>query len=270
MRKTLQVLAFLFILQIQGYSQGNEPGEIVTDRPDQTESADILQPGYFQLEGGFTYMNVVWTFPNSDIKLDYNTYTSGGLIRIGVFPGAELRIGPSFLYQKFKISDQGPVSSQYIDASGFLPLELGTKIKLTDESKYIPAAAFLFSASIPAISSGDYDDFVSTAEFRIALSKTLTDRFSLGVNLGAEYGGFDNAIGLYTLSLSGEIYKNLGGFVEVYGNFADGWEPSHYVDGGLTYRIMKNLQIDFSAGTLYSDDTSDFFIGGGISVRLPR
>lgn len=270
MRKTLLVLTILFMCQIEVYSQGNDPGDIVTDRPDQTESADILQPGYFQLEGGFTYMNATWTFPDNDIKLDYNSYTSGGLIRIGVFKSAELRIGPTFLYDKIKLSSQGSVNTQEGESSGFLPLQLGTKIKLIEESKYMPSTAFLFTASIPAISSGDYDNFVSTAEFRVLLSKTLTDRFSLGMNLGAEYGGSDHAVGLYTLSLAGEIYKNLGGFIEVYGNLADGSEPLHYVDGGLTYRIMKNLQIDLSAGTLYSDEISDFFIGGGISVRLPR
>ena len=72
------------------------------------------------------------------------------------------------------------------------------------------------------------------------------------------------------MSFSGEIYKQLGGFIELYGYFSEGYEPNHFIDGGLTYRILNNLQVDLSAGTQYSDDVSDFFIGGGLSVRLPR
>ena len=275
MRKTLLALAFLFAFQVQGYSQSNDPGDIVTDRPDQTESADILQPGYYQFEVGINYER------KSEDRIFYSgihtiteKYTTApALLRIGVFENFEFRIATVYTYNTRKIDyPPGVISTGTSSPSaGYLPLELGTKIKMTDESQYIPKTAFLFSASIPEIASGDFDNNGSTAEFRVLLSKTLSERFSLGMNLGAEYGGSsDNAVGLYTLSLAGEIHKNLGGFVEVYGNFADGSEPFHYVDGGLTYKIMKNLQIDFSAGTLYSDDISDFFIGGGISVRLPR
>ena len=275
MRITLLVLAILFMYQIQVYSQGNEPGEIVTDRPDQTESADILLPGYYQFEGGVNYERKsedrIFFFGVSTLTEQYTTVPA--LLRIGVFENFELRIATIYTYDTYKSYYPAGVISTFstYTSYGFLPLELGTKIKLTDESKYIPKSAFLFTVNIPEIAGPAYDNNGSTAEFRVALSKTLSERFSVGMNLGAEYGGSnDNAVGLYTLSLAGEIYKNLGGFVEVYGNFADGSEPYHYVDGGLTYKILKNLQIDFSAGTLYSDEISDFFIGGGISVRLPR
>lgn len=275
MRKFLLLAICIFCFQSESYSQDKDPGDITTDRPDQTESADILQPGYFQFEAGINYAR------SSEDRIFYfgihtNTEkvtTFPSLLRIGVFENFELRISAVYTYNT-SIIDYPPgvisttASSTYY---GYQPLEIGTKIKLSDESQYIPNAAFLFKANIPQIAGSAFDNDGSIAEFRLALSKTLSDRISLGMNLGAEYGGYmDNARGLYTLSLSGEIYEKLGGFMEVYGNFADGSEPSHSVDGGLTYRILRNLQIDFSAGTQYNDNASDFFIGGGISLRLPR
>ncbi|MCB0723869.1 MAG: transporter [Ignavibacteriae bacterium] len=270
MRGLILSISVLLLAQISLFAQANNPGDILPDRPDQTESPDILQPGFVQIEGGYTYTHIKY-IPDDFIKFTFSVNEVGTLIRIGIFPSAELRIEPEYQSIKSTISFQNPVFDYRNEVSGFIPLRLGTKIKITDEDKYIPATAFLFKASIPEIASNDFQDELSTAEFRVALSKTLSERFSLGVNLGAEYGTYSNSTsGLYTMSFSGEIYKQLGGFIELYGYFSEGYEPNHFIDGGLTYRILNNLQVDLSAGTQYSDDVSDFFIGGGLSVRLPR
>jgi hypothetical protein len=45
---------------------------------------------------------------------------------------------------------------------------------------------------------------------------------------------------------------------------------SSSLDGGLTYRVRPNLQLDGFAGTGLSGDAPDWFAGLGISFRLPR
>jgi|GEM_PF-3970089 len=38
-------------------------------------------------------------------------------------------------------------------------------------------------------------------------------------------------------------------FLEYFGFFAPATAPLHNIDGGLTYLLMSNLQLDVSAGT---------------------
>ena len=64
------------------YSQTNDNPEIITDRPDQTESANTVPKNTLQLETGFIMEQ------NGDIKnYAYNT----SLLRYGLFDNFELR-----------------------------------------------------------------------------------------------------------------------------------------------------------------------------------
>ena len=62
--------------------------DLLTDRPDQTESAIVIKPGFFQLEFG-------WTFTQDD-EAGTETETvevPGTLLRIGLMDRVELRLG---------------------------------------------------------------------------------------------------------------------------------------------------------------------------------
>lgn len=268
MRKFLIVICLLLVST--AYSQS--PGDIVTDRPDQTESTDILQPGYVQVESGVMYEK----YSRDDIiitKLEQSITTVSGLIRIGVFPSMELRIAPEYSIYKSKVTFLDPVEYPYEPfenkVDGFTPLTIGTKIKIIGESEKIPAMSFLFHVDLPDVASKNFKGGFSTPEVRLAISKELDNRFSLGVNAGAIFDmGSRQTMGLYTIALGADIVGELGGFFEFYGFFAD--DSHHFLDGGLTYKFMKNLQADVSAGVGLTEYTSDYFISGGLSVRLPR
>jgi hypothetical protein len=273
MRKTL----ILLLLFISGYVYAQEPqvgyiiqppDDIGTDRPDQTESTDILQPGYVQIETGVEFSKYTLDFPMFSTAT-INQTSFPGLIRIGVFPNMELRIAPEYYIQEDKIDILNSNLSFTNRISGFLPLSLGTKIKIVDESKYIPAMSFLFHVDIPKLASENLKAENPTPEVRFAFSKTLSDRFSFGVNLGASFSiDYEQTVGIYTASLAADLIEKLGGFIELYGFMAD--HTSAHIDGGFTYRILKNLQVDLYAGTGLTEDTPDFTFGGGLSVRLPR
>lgn len=48
----------------------------------------------------------------------------------------------------------------------------------------------------------------------------------------------------------------------------DAARTEHYFDGGVTYRVTNDLQLDVRAGTGLNDAAADVFGGGGAVVRF--
>jgi hypothetical protein len=79
------LLIFLFIINVKIFSQ-----EIITDRPDITESAVTVPRGDFQIENGFLFENQ--SLEEKGIKSNIHNYTiSSTLFRIGLLSKFELR-----------------------------------------------------------------------------------------------------------------------------------------------------------------------------------
>ena len=91
----------------------------------------------------------------------------------------------------------------------------------------------------------------------------------LGYNLGAEWDGETaNPTYIYTLTSGLSIYKSLSGFVEVYGFIPMNAISNHRIDGGFTYLIGNDLQLDISGGIGTSSLAPRYFISGGVSYRF--
>ncbi|MBI2071420.1 MAG: transporter [Gemmatimonadetes bacterium] len=59
-------------------------------------------------------------------------------------------------------------------------------------------------------------------------------------------------------------------FAETFGSLPAGdGDAGHHVDGGFTFLVRDNLQLDLSFGRGIAG-ASDWFVGAGVSVRLPR
>ena len=228
--------------------------DLVTDRPDATESSSVLQPGYVQAELG-------WLFTDSGDAENHELPQT--LIRMGVVDRVELRLGWSGY-----IDADPPEEGDGVGAG-----ELGTKIYLAEERGVFPEAALLAAVSVPwgedDVSSNEMDP-----SFRFVFSHTLSDAFSLGCNLGAEWTTEDDStLGsfVYTVALGVGLSRSLGAYVEFFGDVglsAPG--TAHSFDGGLTYAVRDNLQLDVLAGVGLSDDADDWFAGTGVSYRLPN
>jgi hypothetical protein len=48
---------------------------------------------------------------------------------------------------------------------------------------------------------------------------------------------------------------------------ADGIGPEHYFNGGFTYLVTNNFQLDIRAGLGLNQAADDFFAGTGFAVR---
>jgi hypothetical protein len=109
------------------------------------------------------------------------------------------------------------------------------------------------------------------ANMRFAFAHTLSNRVSLGYNLGAEWDG-ESAIPayFYSVALGIGLSDKFGMFIESYGQTPEESKGEHLLDMGFTYLVMPNLQLDISGGIGLNDKAIDNFISMGLTIRLPH
>lgn len=233
--------------------------ELITDRPDQTESAAVVPLGALQLETGF----IVEVDENEYFDLKNTTYNTT-LLRYGLFENFELRMGLAYIEQEY--TGYGTIIH-----SGLTPLYTGFKIKISEERGWMPEMAFLGSLTLPVTAADEYKPDNAAPAMRFAFAHTLSEHFSLGYNLGAEWSG-ESALPYYyySMALGMSFGERTGMFVETYGYIPEGEEILPMLDAGLTYLLRHNLQFDISGGIGLKEDVPDYFVSAGLSLRIPR
>ncbi len=245
------------------------PPPLVTDRPDQTESALVVPRRSVQVETG-------WVFSRDD-EDGVRTRTSdflNTLVRVGLFERLELRAGWSG-YLDQDVSLPGPD----VEAEGIGDTSIGTKLHLRRERGGLPELSLIAGLSLPTGADDVSSDGTDPA-VRLSAAHTLTERLGLGYNLGVAWetldGGnrSDDTLSryLYTAALGIGVSDRVGAFVELFGDApaSDRGGPAHSVDGGVTFLLLDNVQLDASAGIGLSEEADDWFVSAGLSLRLPE
>jgi hypothetical protein len=243
--------------------------ELVTDRPDQTESTAIVPAGRTQIEAGATFVRE----DEDGVRVEL-LQAPGTLVRIGLAERVELRLGwDGWLEDEITLGDLKAREDGFGDA------EVGAKVGLREGAGLSPAIALIAATSVPVgekpFSSERFDP-----SFRLSVSHDLAGGIGLGYNAGVETASEPARDGDYT-TLSSAIYTLAAGFpagdragifVELFGDVPMSAEggPAHSFDTGVTYLLRPNLQLDLAAGVGLSDDAPDWFAGVGVSVRLPH
>ena len=246
----------------------SEVPELITDRPDATESPVTVAPGLFQLELGATLTND----ESAGVRTESFALPQT-LLRIGLSERTELRIG----WAGFQDQDQyGGGQSLRSDGAG--DTELGVKIALTKSRATGPLTALLVSTSIPS-GTADFSTERFDPAFRLAVAHSLSDSIDLGYNVGVvwqseleETGHHTLTSMIYTLATGFSLSDRWGLFVELFGELglSETGPPAHSFDGGLTYLLRPNLQLDMAGGVGLSSAADDWFALVGITTRLPR
>lgn len=255
---TASIFSLVFTINLQ--AQDTKP-VLITDRPDQTESSATVPFRSFQIETGFVMENK----DNGDYSFKTFAYNTT-LLRYGLLENMELRLG--FEYLGDQIKDK--LTDNQETYSGFSPLYAGFKIKVAEEKGLIPEIAFLGAMILPFTASVAYKPSYPAPNMRFAFSHTITNRVSIGYNLGAEWDG-DSAVPayFYSIAMGVGITDNLGAFIESYGLLPEENGEEHLLDMGFTYLIAPNVQLDLSGGIGLNQETIDNFISAGITIRLP-
>jgi hypothetical protein len=227
---------------------------LITDRPDATESAFTIPQGSFQIETGIIYEST--GFDEAGVSFeDQSLHFATTLLRYGMWNNVEIRFGTMYSTSTSKV---GNVET---DVSGINRILLSAKFHVHEEKGILPEASLLANVRFP---TGDFGNETRYALF-VAASHTLSDMFGLGYNIGTakEEGDWEF---VYTLALGAGISDKVGVFAEVFGNFTN---ENHWFDAGLTYLINNDLQLDASFGYGLDTHFPDWFINGGVSIRIP-
>jgi len=255
----MRFLISISIVVLVGVSSilGEGP-ELVTDRPDQTESTETVPKGFVQTELGLG-------------DADGSEATAAGLARIGLSRRVELRVGLDEVFLG------GPEDA--------IDMSVGAKFRLAGEQGRRPAIAVLaafnqkIGDSLSPVSDGP------RPSFRFAFSHTLNDRLSLAYNAGVSWDEVIRLVGmpavpdkelesrfLWTAALGIGGNERVGFFVEAFGDsgLSDSGPTETALDGGVTFLLRPNVQLDAFVGTGVSAAAPDWFAGAGVSFRLPH
>ena len=207
--------------------------QLVTDRPDQTESSRTVGLGYLQIESGF-----LLGFEGDGGVSARQILAPTTLFRYGIARGFELRVVSQF--KSMKVLDE--------HARGISDMEIGAKIQVFKKEGVNTEVAFishlLMPTGTPELSDGSFGSIN-----KLAVSHSLSETMGLGYNLGYTYPGSGKGNLTYSLVLGVEVNERVGMYVEPFGEFVDMEVFRMDADAGLTCLVRENLQLDFSFGT---------------------
>jgi hypothetical protein len=251
---------WLAAVTVAAYAQSPAPGtgpaaapaadlEIVTDRPDVTESSIVVPKGSLQFENGMT-----WTSDHGQTALDL-TET---LVRLGIADRTELR----FVVPNYLAALTGPGSG-----AGFGDVAIGMKQQLGPLAADVDLSVII-AVSLPTgahqASSHGYDPFI-----KFPWSKDLKAGWSIG---GMEslfwytIDGRRDLTGEHTFYIEKQISKPWDAFMEYAGDYAQRGGSKELLHFGTAYKLTPKNQIDFHFGYGLSQATAGKFYAVGYSV----
>lgn len=246
-----------------GRQEGGAPLDepLVTDRPDFTESSTTVGRGVLQLEMGYTY-----AYRNRGVQEIGYSYPDL-LVRAGVlFDWLELRLDWAMLE-----SHDGVTGT----AIGSSDLGIGFKIALTAQQGILPEMALIPQMSVPAGSAEFRDNEVLPGLIWIyswQLNDWLATAGQTQLNRGLDSGTGDP---YWEFSQSWTVAVSLsdrwGGYAEWFVLTPDGATnevTQHFVNGGFTFLVSDDCQLDIRYGEGLSRRGEDYFMGMGLSVRF--
>ncbi len=248
---------------LRGGPDLNEP--LITDRPDFTEASSTVGLGVVQLEFGYTFTN------DDDAVTSVRRQSfPETLLRYGILAEwLELRIGWNYARERTRTSGTSRT------VGGSEDLYLGLKVALTSQQGILPEMALIPQVTaatgsvvltrdqvLPGMNwayGWEINDFISTggsSQFNRVLDEMSGDNYiefaqswTVGYSLGERVGAYTE---WYAFIPSG----------------ADTAKTEHYFNGGFSYLISNNLQLDVRAGVGLNDAADDYFLGTGASVRF--
>lgn len=230
-----------------------DPGDLVSDRPDFTESTPTIAPGWVQVESGYT-------FTAADGVREHGVPEM--LVRVGLSQRLELRLAPP-----------GFAADARRDESGWTDGGVGFKLRLLDGGEHRPAVSVIGQMSIHT-NDADFGGSSPEPEVKVVWSYDLSARFSLAGNLNlAVPEGEDGGRYLEpaaSLSLGVSLTERVGMYTEYFGFYPVGGDDSstHYMNGGFTFLVTPNLQLDARVGVGLGGEADDLFAGVGLVWRF--
>lgn len=231
--KNTKIVSLLFIAVLILIFSNLSYSQIVTDRPDQTESSSTVGYGNLQLESGFLI-----SYEEQIPIVNRQILAPTSLLRYGITNNIELR-----LLNQLELRKSGIIKNQ-----GVSDLEVGLKIELFGNENCNTEIAYLSHLVMPTGTFGLRGDKFGTIN-KLAVSHELRPNVGIGYNLGYNYFGIDNGDLTFSLALGIGVNDKVGVYIEPYGEILNFEELVLNFDTGFTYLLKDNFQLDFSFGS---------------------
>ena len=227
MKTSKKIYTYLFLFAIGTISAQ----QIITDRPDQTESSSTIPVKSLQIEAGAIFQR--------EDGVQANAYPSV-LWRYGVTEKFELRLLTQFETNK--------VLNSSLKNNGISDLQIGAKIQLYKKENVNTEIAFLSHLILPTAKREITNDKVGTIN-KLSISHALSEKIGIGYNVGYDYFGTGSGNLTYSVALGISLSDKVGFYVEPYGALTEFESHLASFDTGFTYLVKDNLQLDISYGT---------------------
>jgi hypothetical protein len=243
----VSLLIYLFTSELKAQTELNE---LTVDRPGIAESPFTVSPGTFQFETGFDY----YSRAAGDVY-----FLPTMLFRTGLSSGAELRIT-----ERHTIDKTGEET-----VTGFSPLYVGVKVHIIHQKKWIPETDVLTNLVIP-MGNGPLQPNGLGHELLLLFQNDISEKFAVNYNIGYLWFNIEQGE-IFTGSFCVNYLptRRVGLFIE-YFTLSTSWPGEHGIDGGMTYLVTPNLQLDFSGGISRQEGNTNYFISAGFSFRVQR
>ena len=225
--------------------------EFTADRPGASTGPSVVSKGVIQWEQGVQY--------DGDGAKGSFTF-SNTLFRYGLFDGVELRLsGDAFSYDAFGRWN-----------SAFSGIGIGTKIHCCDEQGALPAISVLADFQIPGTGTEGFAAEHFTPSLYLLFENSLSDKLSLGYNVGAEWDGASPSPATFlAVGLGYAISDDFGCFVESYNYLAKGGN-AYCADFGLNYMVARKVQIDVAANLDLRNPAQCWAVSFGVAWQINK
>lgn len=244
------LISFSFVLNAQTTSVPLK--EINADLPDETEETDLLDKGQLQVETAFLYNHF---FSDASPKIVQS------LIRYGLFNYLEARL----------LIEDGYARDKYLEETvqSTAPLALSTKISLLKDHSILPNITLVGYLKLPFTSRTGEQLPYWAPNVSLAFQHKFGDKWKLEYNVGGQQEVYSTDwVEFFNASIHYKVADRLELFTEYYGQYQTSEDPQHNVGFGAFYQINNYLGFYAVSGSTIQYKPHNYFVSGGIVVRL--
>jgi hypothetical protein len=234
--------------------------DLVSDRPDFTESTQVVGTNAMQIEAGFAREITAGPDGMRTISGPFP------LIRLGLSRRVEVRFsGDGYAWQSLR-------ATAARGFRGFSDHAVGAKVKLANESGWRPAMAVIGSVSMPVgdpeVSSRHHDpEFKFCWAHHLPAGLDMSGNFNVG-SASDERGRINQ--GGASLSFARELKYGFSGYAEMYSISLNRDEGrSSIFNFGFTHGMGRNAQADFTLGKTITGGVTSWYMAVGVVLRQP-
>ena len=249
MRKHLVLLVFLPLMAM---AQSEEVG-FIADRPGAINGVEVQPKGRVQLNTGAGYQHISM----EGIKT-YTWTLNTSVLEFGISDCAELRLQ----------GDWGIVGGDLFDYNGPENVAIGTKVRLFDGWRFVPAVSMLGNVFIP---SKHYDFMPDnwSGQMSLIFQNQLTQWLSLNYEGSLMWFDSGRPIFFYGASLCFTLSDRWYVLVDEYNyDYEDSTE--NWAELSAAYQLSKRVQFDVSTDINLNDPLSYWSLSVGVSWQITK